>query len=456
MLNMLSSVASAASHAGEFSWGRAWLPLAIFVVVYILLATEVVEKSVAALLGATSIIIFTDIHWDDVIGHVDLNVLFLLIGMMTCVAILSETGFFECVAIWIAKSMRGNAGWILVMVLILTMVFSALLDNVTTIILLAPVTILITQLLEIPSVPFLIMEALASNIGGTATLIGDPPNILIGSQANLSFNHFLIHLSPVVLVMGVVFVALAVLIMKRYLRVPNHIKMRVVNSYPSEAIIDDKKMYKSLAVFGLIFIGFFVHHSFHIQPGIIAMAGMVVMVIVCKSETEEMLKIVEWDAILFFIGLFIIIGSLQFCGVINLLAEGMIKFCGDNKLLTCLVIIWGSAFFSAILDNIPFVMAMTPLVQKLIVEQNWFVDGMPPVANATDVTGAHPLFWALALGACLGGNGTLIGASANIVAAKVGDRNGCPITFLGFMKYGIPVTIVTVSIASIYMWVRYF
>lgn len=456
MFDLLSSLASTTSQAGEFSWGRAWLPLAIFVVVYVLLATEVVEKSVAALMGATSIIMFTDLQWEDAVSHVDLNVLFLLIGMMTCVAILSETGFFECVAIWIAKAMKGNAVWILVMMLVLTMVFSALLDNVTTIILLAPVTILITQLLEIPSVPFLIMEALASNIGGTATLIGDPPNILIGSKADLSFNHFLVHLSPVVVVIGLVFIGLAVLVMRKHLKVPNHIKMRVVNSYPSEAIIDRRKMFKSLAVFGLIFVGFFIHHSFHIQPGVIALAGMVVMVIACQSETEEMLKIVEWDAILFFIGLFIIIGSLQHCGVINLLAEGMITFCGDNRLLTCIVIIWGSAFFSAILDNIPFVMAMTPLVQKLIVEQNWFVDGMTPVTDAAAVTGSHPLFWALALGACLGGNGTLIGASANIVAAKVGERNGCPISFLGFMRYGVVVTLVTVVIASVYMWLRYF
>ncbi len=448
--------AKVADDSSGFSWSNAWLPLVIFVLVYILLATEVVEKSVAAMLGATSIMMFTDISWEAATHHIDLNVLFLLIGMMTCVAILSETGFFECVAIWIAKSMKGNAALILVMMLVLTMVFSALLDNVTTIILLAPVTILITQLLEIPSVPFLIMEALASNIGGTATLIGDPPNILIGSKANLSFNQFLLNLSPAVFFIAIVFIGLALLVMKKYLKVPAHIKMRVINSYPEEAILDKKKMKLSLMVFGLIFIGFFIHHSFHIQPGVVALAGLALMVLVCKSETEEMLKIVEWDAILFFIGLFIIIGSLQHCGLINQLAVMMLKVCGDNKLLTCLVIIWGSAFFSAILDNIPFVMAMTPLVQRLIIEQNWFVDGMTPVAHAAEVTGPHPLFWALALGACLGGNGTLIGASANIVAAKVGERNGCPITFFGFMKYGVGITFITVIIASAYMWLRYF
>jgi Na+/H+ antiporter NhaD/arsenite permease-like protein len=418
--------------------------IVIFLVAYFFIATEKIEKSIAALLGAVAVIAFRLITFEDAMHAIDLNVIFLLIGMMTCVGILAETGFFEWVAIYIAKLMKGDAVKILIAMLTVTMIFSALLDNVTTIILLAPVTILITQLLEIPTLPFLILEAIASNIGGTATLIGDPPNIIIGSIAKLSFNDFLIHLSPAVFIIGAVFIASSVLLMRKHLHVPDHIKERINRSYPKLAIRDAANMKKSLIVFGLVFIGFLVHHHFEMEPGIMALAGMCVMLIVCKSHTENMLKAVEWDAILFFIGLFIMIGALEEQKVIEELAKLMLNLCGDNMLFTALVVLCGSAFFSAILDNIPFVIAMTPLVQKLIENSG----GQP--------TGIHPLFWALALGACLGGNGTVIGASANVVASKIGARNGYPITFFTFLKYGVPFTIQSVIIAAVYIWFRYF
>ena len=418
--------------------------IVIFLIAYFFIATEKIEKSIAALLGAVAVIAFRLITFEDAMHAIDLNVIFLLIGMMTCVGILAETGFFEWVAIFVAKLMKGDAVKILIAMLTVTMIFSALLDNVTTIILLAPVTILITQLLEIPTLPFLILEAIASNIGGTATLIGDPPNIIIGSIAKLSFNDFLVHLTPAVLVIGVVFIITAVLLMRKHLHVPDHIKERINRSYPKLAIRNAKNMKKSLFVFGLVFIGFLVHHQFEIEPGIMALAGMCVMLIICKSHTENMLKAVEWDAILFFIGLFIMIGALEEQKVIEELAKIMLRFCGENLFLTSLIVLCGSAFFSAILDNIPFVIAMTPLVQKLI--ENY--GGTP--------TGIHPLFWALALGACLGGNGTVIGASANVVASKIGSRNGYPITFFGFMKYGVPFTIQSIILAAGYLWLRYF
>jgi len=441
------------------------LAICVFSIVYFLLATEILEKSVSTLLGGAVVLIFgqfvlspdgTPYLWHHASESVELNVIFLLIGMMTCVSILADTGFFEFIAIYIAKIMKGHAGWILVMLLTITMIFSALLDNVTTIILLAPVTILITQLLELPSVPFLILEALASNIGGTATMIGDPPNIIIGDKIHLSFTDFIIHLTPVVLIMGVVFIFLSWVFLRKKLKVKPYVRQRVIDSYPREAIIDYTKMYKSLAVFGLIFIAFFIHHFFHLQPGIIALGGMALMLVVCKSDAEKMLNTVEWDAILFFIGLFIMIGALEHTGAIDKLADLMITFCGDNRFFTCVIVLAGSAFFSSILDNIPFVIAMTPLVQKLIISQNWVTDSSTIIADQGVVHGSHPLFWALALGACLGGNGTLVGASANIVAAKVGERNGCPITFIGFMRYGIPTTIITVVIAIVYMKLRYF
>jgi len=418
--------------------------IVIFLVAYVFIATEKIEKSIVALFGAVIVIGTGLISFEDAVHAIDLNVIFLLVGMMTCVGVLAETGFFEWVAIFIAKKMKGDAVKILISMLIVTMIFSALLDNVTTIILLAPVTILITQLLEIPTLPFLILEAIASNIGGTATLIGDPPNIIIGSVAKLSFNDFLFNLGPGVLIIAVVFIISAVWLMRKHLHVPEHVKERVNRAYPELAIRDAGNMKKSLLVFLLIFCGFSIHHIFHIQPGIIAVGGMCIMVILCKSHTEKMLKAVEWDAILFFVGLFIMIGALEHNGVIEYLATLMMDVCGDNMILTAVIVLVGSAFFSAILDNIPLVIAMTPLVQKLIVN------------SGGSEYGVHPLFWALALGACLGGNGTLVGASANIVASKIGARNGYPITFGAFLKYGVPFTIQSLIIATAYLLLRYF
>ncbi len=418
--------------------------IVIFVVAYFFIVTEKIEKSIAALLGAVAVIAGGLITFEDAVHAIDLNVIFLLVGMMTCVGVLAETGFFEWVAIFIAKKMKGDAVKILIAMLSVTMIFSALLDNVTTIILLAPVTILITQLLEIPTLPFLILEAIASNIGGTATLIGDPPNIIIGSVAKLSFNDFLINLSPGVFIIALVFIITAVLLMRKHLKVPEHIKERVNRSYPELAIRDSKNMIKALVVFAIIFAGFFVHHTFHIAPGVVALAGMCIMLLFCKAHTEKMLKIVEWDAIVFFVGLFVMIGALEHNGVIEFLANSMLKYCGNDIFLTAVIVLIGSAFFSAILDNIPFVIAMTPMVQKLI------------VASGGTPTGSHPLFWALALGACLGGNGTLIGASANVVAGKIGGRNGYNITFIEFLKYGVPFTIQSLVIAVIYIWIRFF
>lgn len=418
--------------------------IVIFVLVYILLASEKVEKSVAAMLGASAVILGGLIPFEEAMRAIDLNVIFLLVGMMTCVAILAETGFFEWVAISVAKAMNGRPVPILIMLLVVTMVFSALLDNVTTIILLAPVTILITQLLELPTLPFLILEALASNIGGTATLIGDPPNIIIGSRAELTFNDFIHNLTPGVLVIAIIFVITALMLLKKHLHVSDQVRTRVTDACPKLAIRNAKKMKRSLIVFGLIFVGFFTHHHLGVPPGIVALAGMGLMLLSCRTKSEKMLKHVEWDAILFFIGLFIIIGALEHNGVIDLLAKGMLDLCGDNLMLTTMVVLWGSAFLSAVLDNIPFVIVMMPLIQKLLVDT-----GASP-------TGSNPLFWALALGACLGGNGTIIGASANVVVSKIGERNGYKITFMHFMKWGFPFMIQSILIAMVYLWIRYF
>ncbi len=418
--------------------------LIVFAILYVCIATERIEKAVAAILGAGAVLFLHLISFEDAIKSIDMNVIFLLVGMMTCVRILGDTGFFEWVAISIAKKARGNALVIMALLLFATMVFSALLDNVTTIVLMAPVTILIAQILELPATLFIVLEAVASNIGGTATLIGDPPNIIIGSQAHLSFNDFLVHLAPGIALAGLIFIVTVVFFYRKKLRVPDSIRVRVLDAEPELAIYDRKKLIRALVVFGMIFAGFLAHRLLRVQAGIVALSGMAIILLVCQSESDRALKAVEWDVILFFIGLFIVIGSLERNGVLDILAEWIMLICGKNLFLSCLVILWGSAILSAVLDNIPFVMAMMPLVQKLI------------VANGGEATGSHPLFWALAMGACLGGNGTLIGASANIVAAKIGEKNGYPITFFGFMKVSLPLMFQSLIVSTVYLWFRYF
>lgn len=431
--------------------GMLW-SIIIFLGIYVLIAFELMEESLAAILGACLVMGLGLISFDEAVHAVDMNVIFLLIGMMTSVALLAETGFFEFIAIWIAKKAKGRAAPIVVMLMLTTMLFSALLDNVTTIILLTPVTILICQLLELRAAPILIMEALASNIGGTATLIGDPPNIIIGSKASLSFLDFLNYLTPAVLIMTICFIGFVLFILRGKLAVAPMVRQRVLQAYPCEAIVSRSKMYKALFCFGLMFVGFFLHAQLHLEAGVIALAGMTLMLLLCKTKSETMLKSVEWDAILFFIGLFIIVAALKENGVISYIAKYMIQLCGDNLLLAMTIILVGSALFSTLLNNIPFMIVMIPMVQELIVSMDPTFSGI----SGTAVTGPHVLFWALTLGACLGGNGTIIGASANVVAVKIADRNGYKIGFLDFMKLGIPVMLGTVAIAWVYLWLRFF
>ena len=415
----------------------------IFLLFYILLISEKVEKSILAVFFAAAAIGFKLIDFETAMRSIDLNVIFLLIGMMTSVNILADTGFFEWIAIFVAKKMKGNGFGIFAMLLAITIIFSALLDNVTTVILIAPMTILITQILELPTAPFLILEAMASNIGGTATLIGDPPNIIIGSRVGLTFNDFIIHVSPIIILISVVFIFLSAFMLRKKLYIPKNVKLRVLEALPENALRDKKRLYISLAIFVLIFLGFALHSALGIEPGIIALGGMALMMFFARSESDHLLKSVEWDSILFFIGLFIIIGAMEHNGVLDLVADLLIKMSAGNMLLATLIILWGSAIFSSLLDNIPFVITMAPLVQKLA------------ISFGASGVGPHPLFWALAIGACLGGNGTLIGASANVIIAKIGKNNNNPITFGQFSRLSIPLTLLVLVIASVYLWLRY-
>lgn len=427
----------------------------IFLITYVLIATERVDKTAAALLGAGCVIMFHTAPCEELFRCVDLNVIFLLIGMMVIVNILATTGLFEWVAVSIAQKTRGNGLLITIMLLLVTAFFSAFLDNVTTIILIAPVTILIAQILDLPAVPLLIMEAIFSNIGGTATLVGDPPNILIGSQANITFNDFIVNLGPIIVVMLLIFSGLTLLLFRKTTRVTEAAKQRIMKAKPLAAIVDRKTLFRALPVFGLVLMGFFMGRLLDIEPGVVAISGAVLMVLVCKADIHAVINKVEWATILFFVGLFILIGSLEVNGVFEIMGREVISLTNGNLLLTAISILWVSAIASAIVDNIPLVIGMIPLIKSIIpvfaTQMN-----LDPASSAVHTQISEPLFWALALGACLGGNGTLVGASANVVISQIAKRNKYKMSFWDFTKYGFPVMIGTLMISTVYIYMRYF
>ncbi len=433
---------------------KAFLSIGIFTLAYALIASEKINKTIVAVLGAVCVLLFHLVTFEEAIKSVDFNVIFLLVGMMTSVHILSKTGFFEWIAISVARKAKGDPWLIMVFLLSVTALLSAFLDNVTTIIMLVPVTILIMQLLEISPVPFVIMEAIVSNIGGTSTLIGDPPNIIIGSQAGLSFNSFLGNLAPVVLVIMIAFLGTVFLVFGRKFHVPESTRKRVIDAIPHLAIIDRKNMVRSLTVFGFIFAGFFLHGVLGLEPGIIALGGSMVMLLVCRTESDDALMSVEWGVIFFFIGMFMMIAALEVNGVMDWLGIHIIQLAGQNLFLVCIVVLWGSAFFSSILDNIPFVITMVPLVRQFVIYFSQSSGVTDPLLIQMEI--AQPLWWSLALGACLGGNGTLIGASANIVMARISERNKYPISFMQFLRYGFGFMVQSMVICTLYIWLRYF
>lgn len=431
-----------------------WIPILVFLVVYFFIATEIIDKTIAALIGAALMVGLHLVGYEEALHAIDLNVIFLLVGMMVVVNTLTDTGVFEWLAIKLARLARGNGLVIAVFFMVLTAFLSAWLDNVTTVILMAPITILLCQLLEIKAAPILVMEAIFSNIGGTATLIGDPPNILIGSQTHLSFNDFLMNLSPVVVLMMIPLLGLMALQMRATTRTQEHTRKRIAQSRPEKAILQPLVLKKSLIVFGLILAGFFGGRMLNIEPGIIALAGAMLMVLVCKKDIHHSLLHVEWNTILFFAGLFMMIAALEHAHVFEAMGEYILHICGGNLMATALTILWFSAIASAIVDNIPLVMAMIPLVKGIVpvFALNMGIDD-PALINEQI---ANPLYWSLALGACLGGNGTLVGASANVVISQIANRNNCPVSFMSFTKQGLPFMLISLVIAHIYLYIRYF
>lgn len=416
------------------------IPITIFLVVYGIIISEKINRTAISLFGAIVMIILGILNQEQAIEHIDFNTIGLLVGMMIIVNILKRTGVFEYLAIRAAKKAKGDPWKILVLFAIITALSSAFLDNVTTILLIVPVTLVITDTLETNPIPFMFTEILIANIGGTATLIGDPPNIMIGSATGLGFVDFLVNLTPVVIVISFVVLFLLKLIYKDFLKAKDENKQKIMKMDETITIKDTLLLKKSLIVLFITILGFMVHAQFHLESATVALGGAALLLVISKIDPEEILFEVEWTTIFFFMGLFILVGSLVEVGVIDNLAKKMLELTKGNLFVTTLTILWVSAIASAFLDNIPFVATMIPLIKAM---------------TASGQLDANPLWWALALGACLGGNGTIIGASANVIVTGIMAKEGRPVSFMSFMRIGFPMMIVSIIISTIYLILFY-
>jgi Na+/H+ antiporter NhaD/arsenite permease-like protein len=424
--------------------------LTVFVLTYAVIVTEKINRSIVALLGA-GVMIFTGVlHQSEAFAGIDFNTIGLLTGMMVIVAITQKSGVFQYVAIVAAKSVKADPWWLLVMLSAVTAVFSALLDNVTTVLLIAPVTLLITDALRISPYPYLFSVIFASNIGGTATLIGDPPNIMIGSAVKLTFNDFLFNLTPIAVLVFLLTLIPIYFIWGRKLRASDEDREQVMAFNEKEAITDVKLLKQSLSVIFLVILGFVLAHSMRQEPGTIAMFGAALLLLLRalgKDAEEQSHDVhhsyaeVEWVTIFFFVGLFIVVAGIEKAGALSLLADELVSLTGGDFKATAFVILWVSAIFSAVVDNIPFVATMIPVIQS-----------MGSVFAGQSLT---PLWWSLALGACLGGNGSLVGASANLVVAGFAERAGQPIRFLPFMLMAFPLMLMSILVSTGYIYLRY-
>jgi Na+/H+ antiporter NhaD/arsenite permease-like protein len=421
--------------------------VAVFVVAYALIASERIHKTLVALAGAAIMVTLPVINSNDVFYSRDTgiawDVLFLLLGMMIIVSVLRQTGVFEYTAIWAAKRARGSPLRIMILLVLVTAFGSALLDNVTTVLLIAPVTLLVCDRLAIGPAPFLMAEAFASNIGGTATLIGDPPSIIIASRAGLTFNDFLIHLAPIVIIMIGVFVALLPRLFPGAFAVDPERVADVMSLEEREAIRDPRLLIKCGVVLAATLAGFVAHSAIHMEPSLVALVGAGILIVISGLEHSDYLSSVEWDTLLFFAGLFVMVGALVKTGVVNELARFATAATGGHALLTTMLILTVSFVFSGLINNVPYAATMAPIVAQLVPSM---------------VGHVHPqvLWWALVLGTDLGGNLTAVGASANVVILGIARRADNPISFWEFTRKGAIVTVISVGLSAIYLWLRYF
>lgn len=422
----------------------------ILLIAYLFILLEKIPKVTVALIGATFTILLGLVSQDRggqgeinptyFINFIDFNVIFLLVSMMIIVNIAARSGVFNWVANWLLKFTKGNPKWVLFTLGLFTALASAFLDNVTTVILMMPVTFIIAKELDIDPIPLLITEVLASNIGGTATLIGDPPNIIIGSAAGFSFLDFVLELTGIIVLILIISVGILTFLFRKKLKTTPEKMLKVTKIDNSKTITDYPLMLRSTIVLGLVIFGFLMHDVIHIQSCIVAMAGASFLLIFEKPE-HQILHNVEWNTIFFFVGLFIIIGGLEASGGIALMAKALLDFTQGSQSATAMIILWGSGLLSGIIDNIPYTVTMAPMLAH--------------VQSSMGVEYAHPLWWCLSLGACLGGNMTIIGAAANVIVSETASSSGHPISFLKFMKYGALITFISLGLSSFYIYFRF-
>jgi Na+/H+ antiporter NhaD/arsenite permease-like protein len=415
-----------------------WLAGGIFLITYALIVTERVHRTVSALLGGLAMILLGVLPQEQAFHAVDWNVIFLLAGMMALANILRETGLFQWIAVQAVRLGQGRPFRILIILSLVTAVMSAFLDNVTIVVLIAPVTLLVSASLRVSPLPFLIAEILASNIGGMATLIGDPPNILIGSAAGIDFLTFAANLAPISLLILVAFVPLAWFLFRRDLPAGSGPRLDI-DALETDALITDRPMLgKALIVMAAVVVGFLLHGALHLEPATIALSGATLLLLWTRSDPHHVLREVEWTTLFFFFGLFITVEAVVQVGIIEAVADAALGLTSGNVNLTSTLLLWLSAVASGIVDNIPYTATMIPVVESL-----------------GEVMPIEPLWWSLALGACLGGNATLVGASANVVVASLAERSGHPISFRQFLKYGLITTGMSLLFATGYLWLRY-
>ena len=443
--------AHAASHV-YFGLSPMWVSTCILAITYATIMSEKVNRAIVALVGAGVMILVGVLDQEEAIHGVDFNTIGLLTGMMILVSISRRSGMFQFLAIWSAKAAKAHPAGILFILQITTAVLSAFLDNVTTVLLIVPVTLAICSTLKVPAYPYLFAEILASNIGGTATLIGDPPNILIGSQVGLAFNDFVYNLTPVILIVMAVQALIIHILWGKDLRASHDAEARVMAMNPAESIEDWRLLKQALAILTLVMITFVLARPLHLEPATIALSGAAVLMLLdnwthhaekAAHNIHQTFGDVEWITIFFFIGLFVVVHGVDVGGLLALLANKLVAATGGNLATAGYAILWSSAFLSAIVDNIPFVATMIPLIKSMA----------PSFGGEAHIL---PLWWCLSLGACLGGNGTLIGASANLTVAGIADRNGVPFRFVTYTLYAAPMMVVSVAISQVYVWWRYF
>ncbi len=429
-----------------------WLATTILIATYAVIISERLNRAIIALIGAMLMIMAGLLTQEQAIAGIDFNTIGLLVGMMIIVSITRKSGVFEYMAIRAAKIVKASPAGILAMLAAVTAVASAFLDNVTTVLLMVPVTLAITEALRVNAYPFLFSQILASNIGGTATLIGDPPNILIGTLVDLSFNQFVINLTPVVIITLIVHLASMHLIWGRKLVAAADARHHVMGFDERKAITDRRLLKQAAVVIACVIAAFVSARFIGLEAGTIGMAGAAILLLldnVGKSSEEQSNNVtlvfneVEWITIFFFIGLFVVVSGVEHAGLLDLLAHQLIQLSGGDMVLTGIGILWSSAVLSAIVDNIPFVATMIPLIKA-----------MAPALGGPEMI--EPLWWCLSLGACFGGNGTLVGASANLTVAGIAERNGVPFRFLRFSKIAFPLMLLHIAICHAYVMLMFF